>query len=152
MTTVNRVLGGQGAARAQGTKSTSAGFRLPPSGAVAADAGEVKAVVGVGATLGLLGVQALGDALERDARAKRDGMTALGDLRALQLAMIEGKDLGAVLDRLERLPFSEAADPALREIIDEVRARVGVEAARREALRRRQQAGCGDSQASGGDA
>jgi len=147
MTTVNRVTGGQGAARTHGTKSTSAGFRLPSSGHEAADAGEVKTVTGVGATLGLLSVQALGDALESNARAKRNGMAALGDLRALQLALIEGRDPGALLERLERLPLSEAADPALREIIDEVRARVRVEAARRDALRRRQRA----AQASGGD-
>jgi hypothetical protein len=94
----------------------------------------------------------LGDAFESDARAKRDGMAALGDLRALQLALIEGQAPGAVLDRLERLPFSEAADPALREIVDEVRARVRVEAARREALRRRQLAACAASQASDGEA
>jgi len=140
MTTVNRIGGGQVPARSQGVRTTSTGFRLPATGGSDGGAAKVGDIAGVGATLGLLGIQAAGDALESNARAKRDGMAALGDLRSLQLALIEGRDPGVLLERLECLPFSEAADPALREIVDEVRARVRVEAARREALRRRQEA------------
>jgi hypothetical protein len=104
------------------------GFRLPESPAAvrAAEAAPVSAA------LPLLALQEAGDATERDRRARRRGEVMLADLGALQLALLEGRDPAAILGRLEALAAGEAAaDPLLAEILDEIRLRAKVEAARR---------------------
>jgi hypothetical protein len=104
------------------------GFRLPDS----ASAGRSAEAAPVTAALPLLALQEAGDATERDRRARRRGEAMLADLGALQLALLEGRDPAAILGRLEALAAGEAAaDPRLAEILDEVRLRTKVEAARR---------------------
>ncbi|MFN6953906.1 MAG: flagellar assembly protein FliX [Acetobacteraceae bacterium] len=104
------------------------GFRLPE----AAAAEHAAAAAPVSAALPLLALQEAGDAAERDRRARRRGEALLADLGALQLALLEGRDPAAILGRLEALAAGEAAaDPHLAGILDEVRLRAKVEAARR---------------------
>ena len=124
---------GVGAAGGAGRPGAAAparhgGFRLPDSVSPerAAEAAPVSAA------LPLLALQEAGDASERDRRARRRGEAILADLGALQLALLDGRDPGAILGRLEALAAGEAAaDPRLAEILDEVRLRAKVEAARR---------------------
>lgn len=104
------------------------GFRLPES----ASAERAVEAAPVTAAMPFLALQEAGDATERDRRARRRGDAMLADLGALQLALLEGRDPAAILGRLEELAAGEAAsDPRLAEILDEVRLRAKVEAARR---------------------
>lgn len=134
MTTVGRIGTPQTVTRAHGSKSSGAGFRLPD----AEQSSAVSSSAAVNGALGLLAVQMTGDALERDRRAKRDGELALGNLRDVQIALLEGRDLAPLLARLEQQAVSHPADPGLKEVIDEIRVRMAVEAARQ---RRRQASG-----------
>lgn len=129
MSGVRGVGGPGGPARPGGpAPARHGGFRLPDSTGAGAAAG----VASVTATNPLLALQEAGDATERDRRARRRGEAMLADLSALQLALLEGRDATAILGRLEALAAGEAAfDPRLAEILDEVRLRAKVEAARR---------------------
>lgn len=113
--------------RGAGAAAAHGGFRLPS----ATEASPSAAAAPVLGALPLLAVQEAGDALERDRRARRQAEAALGDLSALQLALLDGADPGEILARLEALRFEAAADPALADIVAEVRLRVRIEAARR---------------------
>jgi hypothetical protein len=130
MSGVRGVHGPQGAARpgpgASGARSGS--FRLPDSGSTE----RAPAAAPVTGAMPLLAVQEAGDATERDRRARRRGEAMLADLSALQLAVLDGQDPGPILGRLEALAAGEAAaDPRLADILDEIRLRAKVEAARR---------------------
>jgi len=129
MSGVRGVGGPGGPARPGGpAPARHGGFRLPDS----ASAGGAAGAASVTATNPLLALQETGDATERDRRARRRGEAMLADLSALQLALLEGRDPTAILGRLEALAAGEAAfDPRLAEILDEVRLRAKVEAARR---------------------
>lgn len=135
MTSVSRIGSPQTATRAQGAKSSGVQFRVPDA---ERDAQAVSSSAVVDSALGLLAVQMSGDALEQDRRAKRDGEFVLGNLRDVQIALLEGRDLAPLLARFEKLSVSCPADPGLKEIIDEIRLRAAVEAARQ---RRRQSSG-----------
>lgn len=124
---------GVGATGGPGRPGTAAparhgGFRLPDP----VSAERAPEAAPVTAAMPLLALQEAGDATERDRRARRRGEAILADLGALQLALLEGRDPASILGRLEALAAGEAAfDPRLAEILDEVRLRAKVEAARR---------------------
>jgi hypothetical protein len=125
-----RGIGAAGAAGRPGVASPArhGGFRLSDP----ASAGRTADAAPVSAALPLLALQEVGDATERDRRARRRGEAMLAELGALQLALLEGRDPAAILGRLEALAAGEAAsDPRLAEILAEVRLRAKVEAARR---------------------
>jgi hypothetical protein len=127
---MNGVRGVGGPTAAYRTASSAAGqavFRLPTA-AESSAAASASPILGA---LPLLAVQEAGDALERDRRAWRQAETALEDLSALQLALLEDADPGDILARLDGLRLEAAADPALAEIVAEVRLRARIEAARR---------------------
>ena len=144
---IDRVSGyrGTGAAAAvgRGREAGAAGgaFRVAEGGAQAPAAGGL----GASETAGLLGVMlALREAgveRPRDRAARRHGEAMLAELRALQLALLDGVDgvdgaAGeAALERLaglaERMP--EAADAGLQAALGWVALRARIELARRRA-------------------
>lgn len=126
MSSVRGIGGPTSSYRPSAAQGARGGFHLPP----AADSAPAAAAAPVGATLPLLALQEVGDAAERDRRARRSAEAALAELSALQLALLEGADPSAILARLEGLSFAAAADPGLAAIVAEVRLRVRIEAMR----------------------
>ncbi|HUA77672.1 MAG TPA: flagellar assembly protein FliX [Acetobacteraceae bacterium] len=139
---IDRVSGyrGTGAAAAvgRGREAGAAGgaFRVAEGGAQAPAAGGI----GASETAGLLGVmlalQEAGVERPRDRAARRHGEAMLAELRALQLALLDGVDGAAgeaALERLaglaERMP--EAADAGLQAALGWVALRARIELARR---------------------
>jgi hypothetical protein len=82
--------------------------------------------------MGLLTVQELAPAGERNARAFRRGEEMLQELKALQLELLEGRADPARLQQLARLTVGDkAADPVLAEAIEAIALRARLELARR---------------------
>ena len=105
------------------------GFRLP-----GAEAGAAAAMGGVSAlsATGLLGLEDQASDAERDAAARRRGSALLDALAELQKGLLSGQVSRAALGRLAALAEGESgADPALREILDQVSLRARVELLKR---------------------
>jgi hypothetical protein len=80
---------------------------------------------------GILALQQGWSPAEADAAAERRGRAMLRELAELQLTLLGGAPDPARLSRLALLAEGEAgADPALREILDEISLRARVELAR----------------------
>ena len=139
-----KVTGPSGATSTQGSRPARAagGFSLPASGpasgpASAAATSSASSVAGVSALMALQGVE---DATERRRRAIRRGGGLLDRLDELKLAMLNGQDGAAALERLARTLREERpndADPGLNSVLDQIDLRAAVEMAKAEAARAR---------------
>lgn len=113
---------------------TAGRFRLAPAKAAAAGPPRTDAV-GALATVGagLLGLQELGGAADRDAGASRRADALLDELARLQRGLFDQRESQTALTRLAALGTGEdGADPALRGILRAIATRAAVELARRE--------------------
>ncbi|MFN8983954.1 MAG: flagellar assembly protein FliX [Alphaproteobacteria bacterium] len=131
MVVIRGVTGGTNVPGARSTRGASGGFRV---GSGADDTREASASGGVSAAtaIGLLAVQELAPAGERDARAFRRGEDMLKELKALQLELLEGRADPARLQELARLTEGEKpADPGLAEAVEAIALRARLELARR---------------------
>jgi hypothetical protein len=131
MVVIRGVTGGTNMPGTRSTRGASGGFRV---GGGADDAREANASSGVSAAtaIGLLTVQELAPAGERDARAFRRGEDMLRELKALQLELLEGRADPARLQELARLTEGEKpADPGLAEAVEAIALRARLELARR---------------------
>ena len=124
-------------------RGAAGGFAVPAESAAdvgAAAATEASSAVMLG---GMLALQEEDSAEIRDRRARRHGHAMLEELARLQRALLggpeqgaeEGGDQGGALRRLEGLTrmVPDAADPALRGLIQSVALRAQIELARRAA-------------------
>jgi hypothetical protein len=131
MVVIRGVTGGTNMPGARSTRGTSGGFRV---GGGTDDTREANATSGVAgaSAIGLLAVQELGPASERDARAFRRGEEMLQELKALQLELLEGRADPGRLEQLSRLTEGEKpADPILAEALEAVVLRARLELAKR---------------------
>jgi len=131
MVVIRGVTGGTNVPGTRVTRNASGGFRV---GGGADEAREANASTGVSAAtaMGLLAVQELGPAGERNARAFRRGEDMLRELKALQLELLEGRADPERLQQLARLTEGEKpADPGLAEAIEAIALRARLELARR---------------------
>jgi hypothetical protein len=131
MVVIRGVTGGTNMPGARSTRGASGGFRV---GGGADEAREANASTGVSAAtaIGLLQVQELAPAGERNARAFRRGEDMLRELKALQLELLEGRADPARLQELIRLTQGEKpADPGLTEALEAIALRARLELARR---------------------
>jgi hypothetical protein len=131
MVVIRGVTGGTNVPAARSTRGASGGFRV---GGGADEAREANASTGVSAAtaIGLLQVQELAPAGERNARAFRRGEDMLRELKALQLELLEGRADPARLQELIRLTQGEKpADPGLAEALEAIALRARLELARR---------------------
>ncbi len=131
MVVIRGVTGGTNMPGARSTRGASGGFRV---GSGADEAREANASTGVSAAtaIGLLQVQELAPAGERNARAFRRGEDMLRELKALQLELLEGRADPARLQELIRLTQGEKpADPGLAEALEAIALRARLELARR---------------------
>ena len=106
-----------------------------PSSAVAGAA----VTVGVAGLEALLALQETGGPLERRKRAVARAGRLLDGLDAVKLALLDGADADAALQRLARAVAERresVEEPALDGVLDEIETRAAVEIAKREALRR----------------
>lgn len=131
-----------GPVRPAGIGTVDRGRARRPAGgfALAADASDSareSGAAGAAAPPGsLLALQESGGAPaveERGARARRRAAETLDDLRDLQLALLDGEQNPAGLERLSRLAAETDAglDPALAAVMAEVAVRARIELARR---------------------
>lgn len=106
-------------------RSAGAGFRLPGAEAEASAAASTISALG---STALLGIQDRSSDGERDAAARRRGGALLDALAELQRALLSGQVSRAMLGRMAALAEGESgADPALREILEQVSLRARVE-------------------------
>jgi len=123
MVVIRGVTGGANVPGSRPARGASGGFRV---GGGAEETREASASTGVSAAtaMGLLAVQELGPAKERNARAFRRGEDMLKELKALQLELR--------LKELARLTEGEKpADPGLAEAVAAIALRARLELARR---------------------
>ncbi|MFN7306442.1 MAG: flagellar assembly protein FliX [Alphaproteobacteria bacterium] len=131
MVVIRGVTGGTNVPGTRTTRGASGGFRV---GGGADEAREANASTGVSAAsaIGLLQVQELAPAGERDARAFRRGEDMLRELKELQLELLEGRADPARLQQLARLTEGDKpADPGLAEAVEAIALRARLELARR---------------------
>ena len=131
MVVIRGVTGGANVPGSRPARGASVGFRV---GGGADEPREASASTGVSAAtaMGLLAVQELGPAKERNARAFRRGEDMLKELKALQLELLEGRADPARLTELARLTEGEKpADPGLAEAVAAIALRARLELARR---------------------
>jgi hypothetical protein len=131
MVVIRGVTGGTNVSGARATRGASGGFKVSDG---KEEAKEASASSGVSAAsaMGLLTVQELAPAGERNARAFRRGEEMLQELKALQLELLEGRAYPARLQQLARLTVGDkAADPVLAEAIEAIALRARLELARR---------------------
>ncbi|MGO4409672.1 MULTISPECIES: flagellar assembly protein FliX [unclassified Brevundimonas] len=137
-----KVTGPSGPTSTQGQRPARAagGFSLPAGGAASGPASanatsSASSVAGVSALMALQGVE---DATERRRRAIRRGGGLLDRLDELKLALLNGQDGAAALERLARTLREERpedADPGLKGVLDQIDLRAAVEMAKAETAR-----------------
>jgi Class II flagellar assembly regulator len=96
-------------------------------------ASSAQAAAPVGAMMGLLAVQASGDALERRKRAMRRGRNILDTLDQLKIAILSGRISPAQLETLKAQLHQRAEateDPGLAEVLAHIELRAEVELAK----------------------
>ena len=129
---IGRIAGARGPGAARGTSRWGSGFEVPAEAAVAGTEASATAEV-ASPGLGLLSLQESGAGAGRDAAARRRAGDILDELQALQCDLLAGG--AGDPDRLARLAAldagEEAADPALREVVQAVVLRAKIELARR---------------------
>ena len=113
-------------------KASGGGFSVPSDAAAPTEARKLAQTASVGAMAAMLGLQDVDPPLERDRRAKSRGEKMLAALKRLQISLLDGRDPAAISAELSQLSQDapDAADPHLREAIDDIRIRCAVELAR----------------------
>lgn len=131
MVVIRGVTGGTNVPGTRATRGASGGFRVAGGKDEAKEAG-ASGGVSAASAIGLLTVQELAPAGERNARAFRRGEDMLKELKALQLELLEGRADPARLQQLARLTEGEKpADPDLAEAVEAIALRARLELARR---------------------
>jgi len=130
--------GGIGAS--SGAKRPASTSFSPSNAAAAREAASVGVANAVsGATLeALIALQATPSALERRRRAVKRAGRLLDVLDDVKLALLEGADSAAALERLRRAVREErdaTEDPRLEGVLNEIETRAAVELAKHEAIR-----------------
>ncbi len=128
MVGVRGVTGGLVAGKARASRGSVGGFSL---GGVPADGTAAAQGAAPAQAIGLLALQEIAPAAERDARARKRGEALLRSLSDLQVGLLDRSLDPARLRALAALvPGDDAADPALAAALSAIRLRARVELAR----------------------
>ena len=120
MVGIRGVTGGTNVPGTRATRGASGGFRVS-GGKDEAKEASASSGVSAASAIGLLTVQELAPARERNARAFRRGEEMLQEFKALQLELLEGRADPARLQQLARLTEGDKpADPVLVEAIEAI--------------------------------
>jgi hypothetical protein len=131
MVVIRGVSGGTNVPGTRATRAGSGGFRVAGGKDEAREASAGSSVSAASA-IGLLTVQELAPAEERNARAFRRGEEMLQELKELQLELLEGRADPSRLQQLARLTEgAKPADPGLAEAVEAIALRARLELARR---------------------
>ena len=131
MVGIRGVTGGTNVPGTRATRGASGGFRVSGGKDETREASAGSSVSAASA-IGLLTVQEMAPAGERNARAFRRGEEMLQELKALQLELLEGRADPTRLQQLARLAEGEKpADPGLAEALEAIALRARLELARR---------------------